>query len=213
MGPVRRATIAAVAFSTVLAGTAPAAAADPPAVAATPVTVTVDTAHPSGRLPADFVGLSFEMRELGIGNIDPDKGNLAALLRTLGPSNVRFSGNTLDRDTLWVPRGQQPPDPLPEWVQDVVTPADIERLDRFLRATGWRTEVGINVGRWDPVAAADQAREMFRILRHRLVAVECGNEPDQWAMRGYRPAGYAYAGYKADWEACAGRRGGPGGQP
>jgi len=100
MGPVRRATIAAVAFSTVLAGTAPPAAADPPAVAATPVTVTVDTAHP-----------------------------------------------TLDRDTLWVPRGQQPPDPLPEWVQDVVTPADIERLDRFLRAAGWRTAVRGDDGR------------------------------------------------------------------
>ncbi|SRR6266487_866382 len=170
---------------------------------AEPTMITVDTAHPSGRLPADFVGLSFEMRELGIGNLDPAKGNMAPLLRTLGRSNVRISGNTLDRDTLWVPKGQQPPNPLPEWVKDVVTPADIQRLNRFLHATGWKSEVGVNLGRWDPALAADQAKAMSSILGDRLVAVECGNEPDQWVGKGFRPAGYAYADYRKDWEACA----------
>jgi len=67
------------------------------------VSVTVDSAHPAGRLPGDAVGLSFEMRELGIGNLDPGKGNIAQLFRTLGASNLRIAGNTLDRDTLWVP--------------------------------------------------------------------------------------------------------------
>src|SRR5258706_4618702 len=111
--------------------------------------ITVDFGSPAGRLPADFVGLSFEMRELGIGNLDPDRGNLVPLFRTLGRSNLRIAGNTLDRDTLWAPAGQPVPDPLPAWVQDVVGPADVQRLDRFLRATGWRAEVGINLGRWD----------------------------------------------------------------
>jgi hypothetical protein len=175
----------------------------PTTVAPDPVTITVDTRHPAGRLPADFVGLSFEMRELGIGNLDPAKGNTAALLRTLGPSNLRIAGNTLDRDTLWVPEGQQAPDPLPEWVQDVVRPADIRRLDALLRTTGWRTEVGINVGRWDAGLGADQAAAMTAILGRRLVAVECGNEPDQWAGKALRPAGYAYPAYHADWLACA----------
>jgi hypothetical protein len=175
----------------------------PTTVAPDPITITVDSAHPAGRLPADFVGLSFEMRELGIGNLDPAKGNTAALLRTLGPSNLRIAGNTLDRDTLWVPEGQQAPDPLPEWVQDIVRPSDIRRLDALLRATGWRTEVGINVGRWDGALGADQAAAMTRILGRRLVAVECGNEPDQWAGKALRPAGYAYPDYHADWLACA----------
>ncbi|TCO65932.1 glycosyl hydrolase family 79 C-terminal domain-containing protein [Actinocrispum wychmicini] len=166
-------------------------------------TITVDSAHPAGRLPADFVGLSFEMRELGIGNLDPTKGNVAALFRTLGRSNVRISGNTLDRDTLWVPRGQQPPNPLPPWVNDVVTPTDIQRLNTLLAQTGWRAEVGINLGRWDPALGADQARTMARTLGGKLVAAECGNEPDQWAGKGFRPAGYAYADYKKDWETCA----------
>jgi len=168
------------------------------------VALTVDAAEPGGRLPADFVGLSYEMRELYTGGFDARRGNLVQLFRTLGrSSNLRISGNTLDRDTLWVPDGAQPPQPLPEWVQSIVMPADIRRLDTFLAATGWRTEIGINVGRWDAALGADQARAMFSILGRRLIAAECGNEPDQWVSRGYRPAGYAYADYLKDWRACA----------
>jgi hypothetical protein len=176
-----------------------------PAVAATDTaSITINSTDPAGRLPRDFVGLSFEIRELGVGNLDSRKGNVAAMFNTLGRnSNIRLAGNTLDRDTLWVPRGQQPPDPLPSWVANTLTPADIERLGRLLSATGWKAEVGINVGRWDPVLGPDQAREMFKILGNKLAAAECGNEPDQWAQRGYKPTSYSYADYRADWAVCA----------
>jgi hypothetical protein len=170
---------------------------------ASSATLVVDLAHPAGRLPADLVGLSFEMRELGIGNLDARKGNLAQLFKTLGRSNVRIAGNTLDRDGVWLPAGQALPSPSPDWLQHVVTPSDIKRLDEFLGATGWTTEVGINLGRWDAAAATDQARVMSRVLGRRLIAAECGNEPDQWVGKGFRPAGYAYPDYRADFRACA----------
>jgi hypothetical protein len=187
------------------AGTAQAATTtDRQAEAAgSPVTVTVDLAHPQGGLPADFVGLSYEMRELGVGNLDAGSGNLVALFRTLGPSNIRIAGNTLDRDTLWEPAGRPPPDPLPSWVADVVTPKDIARLGRFLAATGWRAEVGINVGHYDAGLAADEAHTLSATLGRRLVAAECGNEPNSFASKGLRTAPYGYAQYKPDWEACA----------
>jgi hypothetical protein len=166
-------------------------------------TVTVDAAHPAGQLAADAVGLSFEERELGIGNLDPAKGNMVQLFRTLGASNVRIGGNTLDRDSLWVPAGQSPPNPKPAWVQDLVTPNDIKRLRGFLDATGWKAEVGINLARWDPALGADQARSLQKILGNRLVAVECGNEPDHWAANALAPAGFDYAAYHAAWSLCA----------
>jgi hypothetical protein len=190
-------------FRTAVAAVTMLAAVAVPSSAPQTVTVAVDAAHPAGRLPGDFVGLSFEMRELGIGNLDPARGNVAQLMRTLGPSNLRIAGNTLDRDTLWVPADRPPPAEKPDWVQDIVTPGDIRRLRRLLDTTGWKTEVGINVGRWDPALGADQARAMTRILGPRLVAVECGNEPDQWAGKALRPVGYDYAAYHADWVACA----------
>jgi hypothetical protein len=176
-----------------------------PGAAAEPATATlaVDLANPGGRLPGDLVGLSFEMRELGIGNLDARKGNMTQLFKTLGRSNVRISGNTLDRDGIWLPAGQALPSPQPDWLQHVVTPADIKRLDDFLGATGWTTAVGISLGRWDPAAAADQARVMTRVLGRKLIAAECGNEPDQWVGKGFRPAGYAYADYRKDFQACA----------
>ena len=191
----------AAASVTVLASAAPAT----PAAAALSdaVSVTVDTTHPAGRLAGDAVGLSFEMRELGIGNLDPSKGNVAQLFQTLGPSNLRIGGNTLDRDTLWVGAGQLPPDPKPVWVEDIVTPNDIHRLGRLLDRTGWKAEVGINVARWDPAHGADQASATSKILGRKLVALECGNEPDQWAGKGLRPASFDYPAYHADWLACA----------
>jgi hypothetical protein len=174
-------------------------------------TIAVDRTHPFGALPRDFVGLSYEMRELSAlcttgdctGNLDARRGNLAVLLHNLGRSNVRIAGNQLDRDTLWVPAGQQPPDPLPAWVKDVVTPADIGRLNGLLRATGWKAEVGINLAHYDPALAADEAHSLTSILGPRLAGVECGNEPNHYAGNGYRPAPYGFAEHQKDWEACA----------
>jgi hypothetical protein len=199
---VRTYLVAGAAATVLLAGAGQAAAA----VAAPPVstaTVSVDTAHPAGPLAADFVGLSYEQRELSLGSFDAHTGNLVQLFRTLGASNVRIGGNTLDRDSLWIPAGQQPPNPLPDWVKNTVGPADISRLNTFLRATGWKAEVGINVGRWDEARAADQVRTMFGTLGPRLTGAACGNEPNAWKNNGYRPDTYGYEGYKQDFERCA----------
>ena len=198
-------TAISVAAIAAVAGSGQAAIAAPAPAAASQATITIDAAHPSGRLAADYVGLSYEMRELSMGSFDASKGNLVQVFKTLGrdSSNLRISGNTLDRDTLWVPAGEQPPTPLPEWVANTVGPADLTRLNKFLVATGWKGQVGVNVGRWDPRLGADQARAMQQILGSRMVAAQCGNEPDQWVGKGFRPAGYAYADYLKDWQACA----------
>jgi Glycosyl hydrolase family 79 C-terminal beta domain len=194
-------------------GGAVAAWAEP---AATGTTIAVDRAHPFGALPRDFVGLSYEMRELSAlcttgdctGNFNARLGNLVALYHNLGRSNIRIAGNQLDRDTLWVPAGQQPPNPLPAWTADVVTPNDIARLNAFLRATGWKAEVGINLAHYDPALAADEAHSLLGILGPRLVGAECGNEPNHYASNGYRPAPYGFPEHQKDWEACAALVGG-----
>jgi hypothetical protein len=198
----RRLATGLAALATVLAGVLQTAAAAPVHAAGAEAVIQVDGQHPAGRLPSDFVGLSFEMRELGVGNLGA-AGNLPALLRTLGRSNIRISGNTLDRDTLWLPAGQQPPQPLPAWVQDVVTPADIVRLAGLLEATRWRAEVGINMGHYDAALAADEARTLFAVLGDGLVGAECGNEPNSWVSKGFRTPPYGYPQYRPEWEACA----------
>jgi hypothetical protein len=194
---------AGIAAAATIAGAGQGAAAITASAAAPEAVITIDTAHPSGRLPADFVGLSYEIRELGVGNFDAGTGNLVRLFRTLGASNVRISGNTLDRDTLWASERVPAPEPLPSWVQDVVTPADLARLHRFLEATSWKAEVGVNVGRFDAASAADEARSLFSTVGDGLVAVECGNEPNSFVSKGFRTAPYGYPQYRPDFEACA----------
>jgi hypothetical protein len=205
-GTRRRLAATATALATA-AGLGSVAAADPgqasPQATSAQATITVDLSHPFGALPSDFVGLSFEMRELGVGNFDAHAGNLVALFKNLGHSNVRIAGNTLDRDTLWIPAGQSPPSPLPSWAQDVVTPTDIVRLGHFLSASGWKAEVGINVGHYDPALAADEAKVLSSTLGSRLGGAECGNEPNSWLGKGLRTAPFGYPQYKLDWEACA----------
>jgi hypothetical protein len=180
------------------------------AAASPEATVAIDTAHPFGNLPGDFVGLSYEMRELAtfcttgecVGNFDAGQGNLVQLYRNLGRSDVRIGGNQLDRDTLWVPAGQPRPDPLPSWTADVVTASDISRLKGLLGATGWKAEVGINLAHYDAALAADQAHALTSILDGHLSGVACGNEPNHYASNHYRPSPYDFAEHRADWEAC-----------
>src|SRR5438067_4333271 len=168
---LRRLAMAAAAVALAVAG-GQVVASSAGAADTARTTIAVDRAHPFGALPSDFVGLSYEMRELSAlcttgdctGNFDPHKGNLIALYQALGRSNVRIAGNQLDRDTLWVPAGQQVPNPLPSWVADVVTPADIARLNGVLRATGWKAEVGINLAHFDPALATDEAHALQSIL-------------------------------------------------
>jgi hypothetical protein len=201
----------AVAAAALVAAGGQAALAAPVEAGEAPTAITVDPTHPFGKLPSDFVGLSYEERELAswcttgdcTGNFDARTGNLVALYRNLGRSNLRIGGNQLDRDTLWVPAGQQPPNPLPAWVKDIVTPADIAKLNQLLRETGWKAEVGINLAHYDPALAADEARNLFAILGSRLSGAACGNEPNHYASNGYRPAPYGFAEHKKDWEACA----------
>src|SRR5256885_13117898 len=114
---MRRLVTAAVCAVLALAvGQAVPAEADPGAG----TKVRIDRAHPFGALPRDFVGLSYEMRELSAlcttgdctGNFDARKGNLVGLFHNLGRSNVRISGTQLDRHTFWVPAGRDPPHPV-----------------------------------------------------------------------------------------------------
>ena len=215
-GSRARRRAAAGAAGALLAATGLAATAAPASAAEAATRVTVDRVHPLGRLPADFVGLSYEMRELAswcttgdcTGNFDARKGNLVALYKTLGRSNVRIGGNQLDRDTLWVPAGQRPPEPLPDWVKDVVTPADIARLRQLLTETGWKAEVGVNLAHYDAGLAADEGRSLSSILGSRLAGAECGNEPNHYASHGHRPAPYGFPEHRRDWKACADAVGG-----
>src|ERR1043166_5523413 len=78
------------------------------AFAQVPLTVTVGTKNPGATIPADFMGLSFEVSLLlpnadGVHYFRPDNKPLLKLFRQLGIRNLRIGGNTSDRDAKRLP--------------------------------------------------------------------------------------------------------------
>lgn len=151
-------------------------AASPAVAASSTVTVTVDASAPGRTVPTDFLGLSFEANQMHRTWVDPKRGNVAALVRGLGEGNLRFSANQVD-NSAWMP---DPSKPTPSWATNGqrVEPADLSRVGRLAAATGWSVDLGVNLGHFDPAAAANQVASAAPRIGPRLRSVQIGNEPN-----------------------------------
>jgi hypothetical protein len=145
----------------------------------------------------EFLGLSFEAAELAEVAHDGSRGDLVALLRSLGPGVMRFGGTTADTQVAWR-RGRAP---LPPWATSSVTPQDLHALGQLARATGWRVMLTVNLGHFDPAAAADEARSARRALGGALRAIEIGNEPESFPGHRLRARTWNIAAYLAQVDA------------
>ncbi|MET9632329.1 glycosyl hydrolase family protein [Lentzea sp. NPDC006480] len=140
-----------------------------PAQAAPGVGVRVDPTSKSS-VGKDFAGFSYEKDRVGARMFNARNTDLVRLFRLLGPSLLRIGGNLVDM-TTWNPAGTG-------GKSTEVTPADIQELSLFAKATGWKIVYGINLKTNTPEAAADEASAATRILGKDLVAFEIGNEPN-----------------------------------
>lgn len=177
-------------------------AADPPAAASpvlvptgpprgTPVSVALG-AHPRGpAVPGDFLGLSFEVRSLPAIASWAHRGDLVALLRSLGPGVMRFGGISADEQTAWVGAGAA----KPSWAIATVDEADLSNLAALARAGGWRVLLTVNLGHFDAAAAAQEAAVAHAQLGPYLAGIEVGNEPDLFPRKHLRPPGYGVGAY------------------
>lgn len=148
--------------------------------AESPIIVEVAPSKAGRAIAPDFVGLSFEMRD-----VLPDaNGNhffsvkntaLAANFKTLGIKNLRVGGNTADRPTLPTP-----------------SVADVDELFAFARAADVKViyTLRLNQGSLD----ADTKMADY-ITRHYAPQLDCfaiGNEPNVFSKQ--------YAPYLAEWK-------------
>ncbi len=148
-----------------------------------------DPGPPIGR---QFLGLSFEAADLGLLAGATERGNLVALLRSLGPGVLRIGGSSADSFAAWTPTlGARP-----AWATATVTPADLAALARLAAATGWGVLLTVNLGHYDPAAAADEVRAARAALGARLLAVEIGNEPEHFIAHRLRGATWNSRAYR-----------------
>jgi len=173
--------------------TAPTAA-NPPSGGLAAVRVVVNTSTPGPEIPADFLGLGFEMPVMADPHLRSDPV-LEQLLRNLGPGTLRFGGNSVER-MLWKPAAVSRV-PLFQ-----LTPADVNASFDFARRIGWRVTVTL------PLTPTDSStvNEAAYVVQHdadALLAVELGNEPNLFPLNGARSPGYTVDSFTTEFDAEA----------
>jgi len=175
------------------------------------VTATLDPSVTTGRtIPTDFVGLSLEWNLVedylgrGPGTLNEVVANLVTTLSPAG--SLRLGGRSQDRTCYGGHTFRQCDMPV---LQD----RHVDTLAAFLRRTGWRAIVGVNLAKDDDPAHAMQAAMVGSVVARAgdvVEAFELGNEPhfyaspNQWPVQPPpRPAGYDEADIVRDFEALA----------
>lgn len=151
--------------------------------AQSPVGVTLNPAHPGMEIPADYLGLSFEMQRV----LADTNGNhfftsrnkrLIATFKTLGIKSLRVGGNTADRPTVPTP-----------------TTADVDSLFSFARAAHVKVIFTLRLNRGNPAEAAKMAGYILQYYRKQLSGFAIGNEPNVFSTN--------YEVYLAEWKRFA----------
>jgi hypothetical protein len=186
--------------------------------AGAPATLTLHADQPGPTIPANYIGLSYEIEQLSDPSFfSPENTGLIEQFRALSPNGVlRLGGNTSDVG-WWKPTPASTHPPLPSNVvlqtppgerspMDLayaVTPEAVRNLRAFLDATGWTCLYGINLGSSTPARAAEEAEFAHKTLGPRLEYFQIGNEPDGFGRRFRTKATWNADAYFDDWLASA----------
>ena len=152
------------------------------------------TVHPDQRLgavPADFMGLGYEISSIATpGVLSAANRPYVELVRRLGTRGViRVGGNTSDYASFSA-RATAVSAPK----RTVINEAGLRELAGFLDATEWSLIWGLNLGEGSVEDAVIEARSVADAVGGRLLAFEIGNEPDLYVHEGHRPR-YSYEQY------------------
>ena len=160
-------------------------------------------------MPADFVGLSYEVKQLE----DPAffSAKNTALIRAFKAisSNgvLRIGGNT-GEFAWWKPTPDSPEPEHPHTREVVgepkaqyyaVTPEAVRNLAAFLEETGWTCLYGINMGTNTPARAAEEAEFAAKALGAHLQYFQIGNEVDLFDRHLRDPQTWSAKTYLTEW--------------
>ena len=174
------------------------------------IELNIDSATNLGRVPLDYMGLSYESGQLAYPDFfSPQNTALIQMFRTLSPSGVLRLGGNLSEFTLWSETepatppekgGLVGPDPgHREPHTFVITPRSIRNLQGFLTATGWRCIYGLNLGGGTLEQALAEGGYVAKTLGPQLIAVQFGNEPDLFKHRDQQNQPWTFDEYFARW--------------
>ncbi len=174
-----------------------------------PVTLTLSGEATGPHMPADFVGLSYEIQQLA----DPaffslKNTGLIREFKALSTHGVlRLGGNTSEfaywRPTLSAPEPEHPKtrevvgEPKAQYY--AVTEEAVRNLAAFLKAAGWTCLYGIGMGTNNPERAADEAVFVAKTLGDHLQYFQIGNEVDLFDRHLRDPQTWSAKTYLDEW--------------
>jgi hypothetical protein len=160
-----------------------------------PVSVIYDATNPGAPVPRDFLGLSFEMSSLPQIARYSESGDLTTLLRSLGPGGVlRFGGVSADTRVAWTDDATA----RPSWASRVLEASDLRRLAALSASSGWPVLFTVGLIHYEPQTAAREAAAAKAALGSSLEGIELGNEPNGYALHGFRPEPWSFVQYDAE---------------
>ena len=177
----------------------------PPPVGGTTAPTEIDTVvavpaltAPGFTIPANFLGLSFEAWDV------TDQARLTdpvlpRFITNLGAGILRYGGSTADQQ-CWNPTVRT----TCPFGGPTITNADLANIFAFSRATGWPVIYTVNLVNLMPDTAAAEVHAIKAAGGSALLAVEIGNEPDQYVAQGLRSGGWGYTQFQNEWESYAG---------
>ena len=160
-------------------------------------------------MPADFVGLSYEVEQLSDPTFfSPSNAGLIRAFKELAPGGVlRLGGNTSEfewwKPTPGFPEPEHPQtrvvegEPRPQYY--AVTAEAVRNLAGFLTATGWTCLYGIGMGTNTPERAAEEAEFVAKTLGSRLQYYQIGNEVDLFGRHLRDPKTWSAKTYLDEW--------------
>ena len=181
--------------------------------ASTHATLSIPPQAAGPHVPADFIGLSYEVQQLvDPGFFSPKNTGLVNSLKAISPQGVlRLGGNTSEFE-YWkpTPESPEPPHPQTRIVEGEpkpnyypVTAESIRNLKAFLDAAGWNCIYGIGMGTNAPERAAAEAEYVAKTLGPRLQYFQIGNEADLFGSHLRDPKTWSVKTYLDEWLAIA----------
>jgi len=171
-----------------------------------PLVISIAPGSAGRPVPRAFLGLSFEVGSLPLLAGYANGGNLVSLLRSLGPGVLRFGGVTADKNVAWVDQVT----PRPAWASSTLDEADLRGIATLAARSGWHVLLTVNLGHFEPEAAAREAAAARATLGESLSGIELGNEPNAYGHQGLREEPWTFleydsqvAAYRAAIEAAA----------
>jgi hypothetical protein len=149
-------------------------------------------------VPNNFIGLGYEMSSVATpGVLSVDNHCYANLIKGLGPAGVLRVGGIVADYTRYEPNGTT----RAERQNTVITHADLDRFGEFLKTTGWSAIWSVNFAQGSIEDAIVEARAVANALGAWLLALELGNEVENYGRgeKPFRTSPYNYETYRAEY--------------